>query len=62
MQVKIRRKNSKQIIWKCATVLIFNKSKFDSGGNKEETEFWQCLLPFGPELSIFSSAIEKHKH
>jgi hypothetical protein len=37
-------KNSKQIVWKCVTVQIFgddiNNSKFDSGGNQEETEFW----------------------
>jgi hypothetical protein len=32
------------IIWKCVTVQEFgndsNKSKFDSGGNQEEIEFW----------------------
>jgi hypothetical protein len=32
------------IIWKCVTVPVFgndsNKSKFDSGGNQEEIEFW----------------------
>jgi hypothetical protein len=31
-------------IWKCVTVQVFgkdsNKSKFDSGGNQEEIEFW----------------------
>jgi hypothetical protein len=41
---KTGHKNSKQIIWKCITVEIFgnnsNKSKFDSGRNYEETEFW----------------------
>jgi hypothetical protein len=34
----------KQIILKCVTVQVFgndsNKSKFDSGGNQEEIEFW----------------------
>jgi hypothetical protein len=39
-----------------------NKSKFDSVGNQQENGFWQCLLPFGPEPSVFSSAIEKRKH
>jgi hypothetical protein len=42
---------------KYATCQIFgndsNKSKLDSGRNKEETEFEQRLLPFRPEL--FSS-------
>jgi hypothetical protein len=37
-------KNRKQTIWKCVTVQVFgndsNKSKFDSGGNQEEIEFW----------------------
>jgi hypothetical protein len=37
-------KNRKQIIRKCVTVQVFgndsNKSKFDSGGNQEEIEFW----------------------
>jgi hypothetical protein len=37
-------KNSKQIIWKCVKVQIFGNdsmmSKFDSGGNLEETDFW----------------------
>jgi hypothetical protein len=32
------------IIWKCITVQAFgndsNRSKFDSGGNQEEIEFW----------------------
>jgi chemotaxis methyl-accepting protein methylase len=27
--------------------------------NEEEVEFWQCLLPFGPEHSAFSSAVKK---
>jgi hypothetical protein len=44
MQAKIGEKNRKQFIWKCVTVLVFgndsNKSKFDSGGNQEEIEFW----------------------
>jgi hypothetical protein len=34
----------KQIIWKCVTVQVFrndrNNSKFDSGGNWEEIQFW----------------------
>jgi hypothetical protein len=38
---------------KCGTVKKFwndyNKSKFDSGGNYEETEIRQCLLSFSPE-------------
>jgi hypothetical protein len=37
-------KNRKQIIRKCVTVQVLrndsNKSKFDSGGNQEESEFW----------------------
>jgi hypothetical protein len=55
-------KNSKQIVWQCVTVQIFgdesNKSKFDSRRNKEENEFSKCLLPVGPEPSVFSSAVE----
>jgi hypothetical protein len=41
---KSGNKNRKQIIWKCVTVQVFgndsSKSKFDSGGNQEEIEFW----------------------
>jgi hypothetical protein len=29
---------------------------------EEEIEFWFCLLPFGPEPSVFSSAVEKLKN
>jgi hypothetical protein len=40
---------------KCDTAQIFgndsNISKFDSGENKEEIEFWYSLLSFGPEPS-----------
>jgi hypothetical protein len=36
-----------------------NKSKFDSGGNKEKFEFWQCLPPFSSEPSVFSSVVEE---
>jgi hypothetical protein len=39
-----------------------NKSKFDSEGNQEEIEFWLFLLSFGPELSVFSSAVQKRKN
>jgi hypothetical protein len=28
---------------------------------QEEIEFWQCLLPFGPEPSVFSVVVEKVK-
>jgi hypothetical protein len=28
----------------------------------KEIEFWQCLLPFGAEPSVFSSAVEKRKN
>jgi hypothetical protein len=38
------------------------KSKFYSGGNEEETEFWQSLLLFMPELFVFLSAVEKLKN
>jgi hypothetical protein len=37
-------KIANKILWKCVTVQIFggdsNTSKFDSGGNEEEFEFW----------------------
>jgi hypothetical protein len=29
---------------------------------QEEIEFWSCLLPFGPEPSVFSVAVEKLKN
>jgi hypothetical protein len=29
---------------------------------QEEIEFWQCLLPFGPEPSVFSVAVAKLKN
>jgi hypothetical protein len=36
-----------------------NKSKFDSGGNQGEIEFWQCVLPFGAEPFVLSPAVKK---
>jgi hypothetical protein len=36
--------------------------KNDLGENKEKIEFWQCLLPFSPETSVFSSAVKKIKN
>jgi hypothetical protein len=32
------------------------KSEPDSGGNKDDTGFWQCFLPFSSEHFAFSSA------
>jgi hypothetical protein len=29
---------------------------------QEEIEFWQCLLPLGPEPSVFLSAVKKRKN
>jgi hypothetical protein len=49
---------------KCVTVKIFgsdsNKSKFDSGENWVDIEFWLCLVPFFPQN--FSSAVRKCKN
>jgi hypothetical protein len=44
--LKSGHKNSKHVIWKLVAVQIrvigddSNKSKFDSGGNEVEIEFW----------------------
>jgi hypothetical protein len=50
---------------KYGTVRIFgndyNKSKPDSGGNYEEIESGQCLLPFSSEPFVFSSAVQEQK-
>jgi hypothetical protein len=36
-----------------------NMFLLNSRGIEENTEFWECLLPFDPEPSVFSSAVEK---
>jgi hypothetical protein len=59
--IQIANRLSERVV----TIQIFgndsNNSKFDSRGNLEEIEFWQCLLPFGPEPSVFSFAVENVK-
>jgi hypothetical protein len=37
-----------------------NKSKPDSGGNEEESEFGECSLPFSAEYLVFLPAVLKH--
>ena len=39
----------------------FNKSKFSSGGNKEQIEIRECLLSFGAESFVFQFAIQNFK-
>ena len=39
----------------------FNKSKFCSGRNQEQTEIRECLLSFGAEYFVFQFAIQKFK-
>jgi exopolysaccharide biosynthesis protein len=46
---------------KCGKIHIFgnenNKSKLDSGGNQEQIQFGQCLLPFNLAPFVFSPAV-----
>jgi hypothetical protein len=35
--------------------------QFDSGGNEEGVDFWECLLPFSPKPSLFLSAFKDFK-
>jgi hypothetical protein len=58
-------KNSKQIIWKCVTVQIFeddsNKSKFDSGEIKRRLNYGKACYHSVQNL-VLSSAVEKRKN
>jgi hypothetical protein len=60
---------SKSVHNKIANISFENVSQFKhlgkTGTNKnliqEEIEFWQCLLPFGPEPFVFLAAVKKLK-